>query len=434
MNDMRLEQLLLSARPPAKEWSPLTQSIMEQIKRHTAVNRHLHATGKQSRKGLLSRLRALHGTSLLLAIITSIILLTGAAYAATRFLPDLIKVINKGVNGIGRIEYKASAFADCYNPGEIKADVFEVLPTAGFSDEDVEKTLRAKCELMGMDTFASDTWPTYGENREWRDGDTIYYTRPDILGTVVSVSKDSLVLQYDGGSEPTKTHATFDGQELRAFSHGQRIDVQSIQPGDFVFSIVRASETYNAPKPHTTQDGVSFATPSDSPKVRGVIAVVKMSLPKQYYTSMQQHVYEVKPCLGNPNERCTNGPIGPSIDVFPREGGEGARNPHARTDKGLEGREINGTITEITTKSLTIKASSGGLYTVQIDKSSIDTYNTAYAPGYDRLSRDPKAVRVAVGSWISVLYEQKTQESRTGIALPDIIRISLLTDIEVRGR
>lgn len=434
MNNMQLEKLLLGARPHYEEWSPLTQSVIRQIKQRAALTNQLHPTNKEPRKSMFIKLRALHGTGLAVAAIATIMLVSGVAYAAAQFLPDLIRVINKGVNSIGRIEYTAPAFGDCYGPGDLKTDVFEVLPTAKISDEDVEKTLRAKCELMGIDKFTSDKWPTYGQHKKWKEGDTIYYTRPDILGTVVSVNKHKLVIRLTEGLESTKTYTTFEGHALQAFSRGQRIDVSTIKPGDFVFSLVRVSETYRAPQTLYKADNVSYVSqPNNSPKPRGLVAVVKMSLPERYYTSMQQYIYEVKPCFGNPDERCTNGPIGPSIDVFPREGGEGASNPYVRTDTtGLVGREVNGILTAITVDSLTIKASSGALYTVRIPKSWIDAYNTTYAPAYDSFSPHPTAVRVHVGSWIGVLYRQKSEEDRAHIALPDIIKITLLTDIAVK--
>jgi hypothetical protein len=423
MNDNQLESLLLGARPQSEgQYSPLTKSVMSHIKQHATFAAQVRIKGKQPIRSLLMKLRRLHGIGLALAILITVAVLTGVTYASVRYLPDVINVFNKKQNSIGRIEYSAPAFADCYVQGEPKLDTFEVNPAAKLSDEDVERTLRAKCEMMGMTKFTNDTWPTYGQHKEWKDGDTIFYTRPDSMGVVESIDSHGMVLRYDNNGA-TKKYTAFDNKPVQAYSRGQLVGIDDIRPGDYVFSLVRASEIYYK----------NPAGKNEGPIERGLIAVVKMSQPSRYYNAMQQYVLEVQPCEGNKDERCSNGPHGPGVEVFPRLG-EGGRNTYAYgRDEKVIWRNIGGTVSAIGPKAFTIKASSGAMYTVEVGSAVIDAYNNTDAPKYDQWAAPhPDKVRVHQGSWLNILYIQKPNEDRKHITIKNVLTITLITDIPAK--
>lgn len=426
MNDTQLEILLLSARPRPSEYSQMTQAVMQQITREAVLHRQLRKhTEKSKKRGLIARIRMLHGAGLIIAIIAAVILITGAAYASVQFVPDLIRIIHKKQNAVGRIEYDVPGFERCDHSGRPIQDKFEISPAAHLSDSEVEKVLRAKCELMQLDTFVRNTWPTYGDHKEWKDGDHIYYTRTDVLGDVIAISKQTLTLKNNGGVNQTATYRAFNNQGIKAYSRDQQIDVNAIKPGDYVFSVLRVSEVYHSPETLMGPKAAQVMAQSP-PEPLGLIAVVKMSLPEQYYTSLQKYVQPVVPCLGNTQERCSNGPGGVMIDIFPR-GSEFMHNPYARADqKELESREINGLVTAINEHNLTIKAGSGTVYTVAIDKSVIGSYNTDVAPSYN-YGND---ALVRSGSWVRVMYKQKPNEDHQHIAVPDILFMQLMTGIK----
>ena len=437
MKDSRLEALLLGARPLTDgEYTELTRKVMAHLKQHAALDKQ-RAPARRPRRNVFTRMRALHGASLGVAILVALILLTSAAYASVRFVPELIKVIDKKLNSSGNLDYSVPAFADCYAPGQLKLDTFEVFPSAGLSDEDVEKTLRAKCELMGMDAFASDTWPTYGEHKEWKDGDTIFYTRPDRLGKIKSISDHTVTFVYGNGERPTE-YKTFENKPLEVYSRNERIKLGALKSGDLVFSMVRVSEIYTTGDRHAwSQDGVQFESgPIAQPQPRGIVGIVKLSLPERYYYEMQKYVHEVQPCEGNSDERCSRRP-GVSVDVFPRDEGEGGRNPFAAgqgTDGRSVGRGIMGTVSAINEDSFNITASTGATYTMHIPRSIIEDYNTKYAPGYvPTLAPDIHAIQVNIGSLVSIAYAQEPGADRKSINAGDIIRVMLLTDLSPKG-
>lgn len=439
MNDAKLEALLLGARPSTHgQYTQLTRRVMDDIKQRGVLESQLSVRKRPARK-LFVRLRALHGAGLAMAILVSVALLGGVAYASVRFVPDFIRILDKKLNSIGRIEYSAPGFADCYEPGRPSLNTFEVKPSAGLSDADVEKTLRAKCELMGRDTFANDTWPTYGERAGWKTGDTIFYARPDRIGRVQQITEQSVTLEYGNGEE-SKTYTTFERKQLEAYARGEKVSWRAIKPGDVVFNVVRVSETYieAGDRDSWTQDDTTYMPPSDAqPKVRGVVAVVRLALPERYYTELQKHVYEVQPCVGNTDERCpSGGGVGVAIDVFPR-GSEGTQNPSLsaqRVAEGQAGREIAGVVSVIQDGQFTITARSGNKYVVGMPKSVMDSYNAQDAPGYvPSLTSDIATVQFKEGSWVSLLYSQAPGADHKSIQEREVVRLMLLTDASPKG-
>jgi hypothetical protein len=433
MSDDIFEAVLCLARPSKEGYSPFTDTVMRQIKTKRILDKHAAHEQTSQKHGLLQRLRALHGLGLVVAIATALLVLGGVVYASVYFAPDLIKAVNQGVNNQGKIEYNAPAFTNCYKDGRPKLDKFEIVPGTQLSDTDVQKTLQAKCEMLGMNDFANKMWPTYGEHKNWQDGDTIYYTRPDMMGTVKSIGDTSLVMSYGSTNPYTdkpsyQTYKSFDGKKIEAFSHGKKVGLDSIKPGDYVFSIVRASEVHHT-KPNPNGGDIQ------QPQQLGLIAVVKLSQPPKYYNAMQDNVIEVRPCEGNPQERCSDGPIGSSIDVFPREDNkESTANPYTPKDRGdVVWREIGGTIQSIQDGRFTVKApTTGATYTINARRSQvIDRYNSEFAPAYDTHEPADK-VRVKVGSWVSIIYYQAPNDDPKHIAIGDIMRMSLVTDIGVK--
>lgn len=420
MNNKKLESLLLAARSVPKKHSYFTRSVMRQIKSDATFGRQVRTTSKQPKWSLRMKLRALHGTGLVIAIIAAVALLSGVVYASVRFAPDLIQLFDKKINEQGRVEYVVPSFAECQNDLGPKTDTFAVRPTVSADDEEVKKILQAKCELEGVGTFASDQWPTYGEHKQWRDGDTIYYTRPDILGTVKRISNHALEIQYSGGLTATKKYSTFQNQDLQAFTRNQQVSLKDIKPGDFVFVIERVAETYH----EKFVDGKA-----SDPHGVGAVAVVKMTLPAAYYGEKQKHIYEVQPCMQNPGETCPK-EYQSGIDVFPR-GSEGATNPSLRKDTDLtNSREINGVVTEILPDRFILKSNKGNLFTVHLPKQIIDSYNSDVAPIYQQNGRfELSRVSLHPGSWVSINYQQQADDNPRGILLSDIFKIYLLTDL-----
>ena len=379
------------------------------------------------------KLRTLHGTGLVITILAVTVLLTGVVYAGIRFAPDFIQLLNKRTNEQGHTEYTVPSYAQCQDTNTFKLDTFAVKPGANINDDEVRKIVQARCELEAINQFASTTWPTYGQSKEWRDGDTIYYTRPNIQGTVANIDKNKVSLVF---GDQTWAYQTFENKDLIAYSHGKQIPAADIKPGDFVFVIERVAETYFANPMQrgsaTKQDGATYITNYDQPKSLGAVAIVKMSQPKEYYRQKQSLIYEVQPCSGNPGETCPK-EFQVGIDVFPR-GSEGATNPHLRSRDSAVMREINGTVTTIGADAVTITSNKGNVFTLHLTKAEIDSFNTNTAPIHQENGRFPlDKVSIHPGSWLSVTYLQTPQDNPRDIQLEDIFKVYLQADIQIKG-
>jgi hypothetical protein len=423
MKGIELEALLLGARPLSEgEYGSVTVRIMQDIASRERMTTHIRK--QKSDKGVFTRLRALHGVGLVLAIIIATVFAVGVVYASAQLVPDIVRVFNKKQTNSGRIQYDAPSFARCYQNGDRTLDKFEVSPAAHLSDEEVEKILTAKCELMQVDSFIKSKWPTYGDHTVWKDGDHIYYTRADVLGEVQSIHKQQLVLS--NGPAGSITYQAFNHQPIQAYAQGRLVSTSIVKPKDYVFSVVRVSEVYHAPEAIRGPQGNTIMQNKPPAVPLGLVAVIKMSLPEKYYTGLQEYVQPVVACTGNPSEHCPGSLSGVMIDVFPR--GEALVNPYARPDSlDLQTYEINGIVTALTSQKMTIKASSGNPYTLALNHPVIDDYNTNVSPVYPYPA---ETTHVRIGSWMEVLYRQKPTEDHTQITVPDLRLMQIITGLQ----
>jgi hypothetical protein len=348
----------------------------------------------------------LHGPAFAVAAVVVAALLCGAVYAAVRFAPDFIHILQKDTTTSGRTEYTVGAFADCTTTRE-PANKFEIKKDApALSDQEVKKILQARCELDWVSGFVKSTWPTSST------GDTVTYARAETVAQLKSMSDSTISITYQGGESQLNMLA---GHTLEVYTSGKKISRDELKPGDAIFPVVRVTE-----KKVDSQGPDPRAQTGQQPQVLGVIGVLKMSLPYDYYQKMQSYITEVHACYGNQTADCPNTS---SIDVYPRAGGEGATNTYF--DHALDTasfKEITGTVTELSANQVKLKSSTGQLYTVQLADNGFADYNTTYAPAY----HSPEAL-VKIGSTVSVSY--KESEPAATIQARQILRITLLLEM-----
>lgn len=414
MNDIRLDTVLVAAHTPRSGQSNhFVKETMKKISTRKLANR-MPATQRFPLFTLLSHLNKPALAVIGLVVIT---LISGAAYAAVHFAPALIQLLGRQTNPRGAIEYTVAGFAGCAKDQATAVEHFEVTKDAPpLSDEDVRKILQAKCELTWINGFVSTNWPTYGTNPEWKDGDTIYYARPDVLGKVTSIDQTKLTLDAHG---QTLTYNTAKDEQLKAYQNGSEVALSSIKPDDSVFSIVRVSETHHdLSKPTgTPKDSVELVQAPNSMQTVGLLAVFKLSLPGKYYGDMQGYITEVPKCVGNEDEYC---PSTPSTDVYPRGNGEASVNPHLQTIPNSEYREISGAVTELNDDTLTLKSRGGHFYTVTVGDAGFAVYNREYAKNYTTFDASLK-----VGSHIVIRYQQPKDASPRTITKEQVRAIVL---------
>lgn len=418
MKDFILDAKLVAAVPYSDQTnSSFVKKVMEQISSQSLANKLPIA------HGFSYWLKHLHGPALAIVILVVGVLISGAVYAAVQFAPSLIKLLGKETNPRGATEYSVQGFADC-QPANLgpAAERFEIASDApAMDDNEVKKILQAKCELRWLEMFPGKTWPTYGTNAEWKDGDTIYYTRLDMLGKVdsVSESKAGIVL-----GDKIVEHKPPEGEKIKAYVAGTEIPLSELKAGDTVFTISRISDIHHDYKNIRSQDksDPAYYKPGKLPVTVGLVALFKMSLPLEYYHEKQGYLTEIPQCLNNEEELCPNTP---SVDVYPRIGGEGASNPYFVNNPNGVARDISGEVTKFDANSLTLKTRKGTLYTVTIKDDGLLVYNRDFTGPYADSGMD---ATLKVGSQVLIMYQESNDQKQKTINPEQVRRIALLLE------
>lgn len=411
MNDPRFDATLVAAaKRRSDDTNTFVRSTMQKIKASTPQS--------SPRKAWLFQL---HRPAIALAAFVALIVLGGAVYAAVHFAPTLVQLLGKETNPRGATEYSVSGFAECAERKDSPvAKRFEIKSDAPqLSDEEVQKILQAKCELKWLETFPEKHWPKQGPPSEtWKEGDTVTYSRLDVLGKLEKLNTNTLTVNADFVG--SKTYTTASGETIKAFAGGKEVALSDLRSGDAVFAIARYSEpTNNWSLSDKMKDNPNFVAQPEQPKLLGVVGAFKMTLPLEYYTQKQQYITEIPECIGNEGELC---PQTPSVDVYPRNGSEGPINPYLVEYSDPEFREISGEITELTDDTMILKSRSGTLYTVTVGDAGFKVYNRDFTAPYAQNGID---AHIKVGSHAAVRYAQPKGADRTKVPKEHVQMISL---------
>lgn len=423
---LTIEQELLAIRTRRQPNVAFVLGTMRAVRSqaaHNAFEQNLKNTDRSLHVSLFTKLKRLPAAIAIALILLTAVSLGSAVYALVRYVPNLVKITSSATTPRGTKEYWAPAFAGCTSNGTRKFERNK--DAAQLSDADVQKLIKARCEENVIESFPSHAWPTYGTHKVWKNGDTIYYARPDAIGTLQTASATSITVNESATSSQLKTYKVQPGQQITVYYDGVKVPLSSLHANDSVRIITRVSEVYTKPQRLDPSLSIQYTQPANhsQPVVVGVIGIIKLSQPLQYYGSMQNDLTELPPCIGNAGEYC---PSTASIDVYPREGGEGATNPSLVDPDPSRNREISGIVTVLNSATLKLKSSSGKIYTVNVPSNGFADYNIHYAPGYG----DDATLRV--GTTISVLYNVPAGKSAQVIAPSQIINVRLLLDGDVK--
>lgn len=148
-----------------------------------------------------------------------------------------------------------------------------------------------------------------------------------------------------------------------------------------------------------------------------LVAVVKLSQPIRYY---DQHAWssltEIIPCQGNPNDDCLTGNAA-AIDLYQDFG---------NTDPNAQMKEIQGFITAINGPSVTIKSSSGSLFTITTPTDIVTDFNTNRSAGYNNKT-------VKIGSGLSVRYMENPKQHSKAIPGTSTLSVQLQLEMVSKG-
>jgi hypothetical protein len=109
-------------------------------------------------------------------------------------------------------------------------------------------------------------------------------------------------------------------------------------------------------------------------------------------------------CMNNKPERCV---LAPTVDLYPSPG-ESMENPEYKTDENSTMKEIGGVMQRFSGKTVTIKTTSGKLYSITFPIDVITWWNQERSPDYD-------GYQLSNGEIITVMYLEPLNEHSTEI-------------------
>lgn len=399
-----LEQEIIASRP---QNFAINEIFIDQTMRQISniAGKAPIRSNKLPSVSIFKRITLLPTPVMVAIIVLGLCVTSGAAYAAYKYAPSLLNITSKKTGQRGTNEYTIANFEQCQAHGLQKVDRFELKKSAAIqSDNEIIKILQAKCELGIIDTFVKDKWPTQQISNKSGKENTIY-ARADVIAQYNSESNNMLTYVFNN---ETKQMTTPKGMKLHAYDHGKEVAFQDIPKGSTVFVVMQVKE-------QTKETG------NPSSDVVGVLGIVKLGLPPEYYYEKQNLLTEVTKCIGNETELC---PSTASIDVFPREpNSEGASNAYFN-NQDVTYREISGTIQRLDASSMILRTSSDNQYMVTTPNKALERYNHEFAKNYTDTDASLK-----IGSNVSIRYAQPTNSNPKQIRPEDIQMISLLLDV-----
>lgn len=409
MKDLRLEQMLISAAPESNaQLHSFVTKTMERIRVHANADANFPKTTKLN--GLLGRVKRLHGISLALFIMAVTLAFGGITYAAIKYIPDLIRIDKKETNSRGQTEYTANNFTDCQKVNEteiIALKRFAIIQgTETLPDSEITKILQAKCELLLVDDIIRTTWPTNKKSDGGQNNTELVYSRAKLLTELVSI-EDNKVKVINSESGQVEIFSSESGKKLKVLDRTVEVPPSSVHPGDTLMIVGEVVE----------------GSPGGIPKETGLVGLVKLSLPLEYYFEKQRYIVDIPACLGNQDEFC---PSTPHINIYPRLGGEGAINPYlppASVSAEWQPYQISGEVTEITGNRLVLRSYSNNIYSVTLNENGISDYNTNYSTVYTKQGTD---ATVRVGSPVYIVYFQPPGSNPKDIKGDQVMQLNLM--------
>lgn len=336
-------------------------------------------------------------------VLVMLLVVPSATYAITRW----ISIRSEGVSPSGRSQYSVDAAGDCA-ANSTKLKYFELRKDTPIDDPaEIEKIIRAACEQEVLQEFVSTHYPSNALTRSLKAGDvSIMYTY-SIPAELQSHTPTKATLNLDG--HMTHTYQTPRDKTLAYFDIANQKSIPAIKDDATVVAVLR-------------QDVVTQADSSGITAQEYVVALVRLSLPRDYYQDKQRYIMQLDPCDGNADELCPNGS---AVDVYPRGDAEARVSPYnTQSPETSQRKRISGTVTDLTDSTLTIRSRVlQNSYTVSLTEPGFKQWNETYSQPYA-----PADVVLSVGDEVKIEYVQpKTQPSRS-ISGDQILQIFLLMD------
>lgn len=389
--DLYYDGLLISARPHnVAVDAKFTDRVMNTIAPAEIMTTQMRSMNVTKKETFIMKLHHLPKFAVVAIALGALVLLSSTAYATYQLLwgKPSVELNQLTTSQSGREEALLST-KDC---GKNSTQRYELKKNATITADRIAAVVRAQCELKAIDTWAQNI---YGQSPLANPGKSSSYehtsARVSMATHLKEKQKDSLTFaentKYGQPEVSFKTSPT-----VKYIVNGKEASASDINTGDVVAYVLTsktqlsqiADGSYNS-------NGMSQET---------FVAVVKLTMPFEDYDQFAwQSLSERQSCNGNPDELCIGG--GASIDLY-MGGGTNGRS-------GGMMKQIQGVVTEINGKTVSLRASSGKIYRVTTPTDVIRAYNDTKASKYYNNQK------VTIGSTLSADYYEAENEHATDV-------------------
>jgi hypothetical protein len=421
MKNYTLEQLLISSIPHIDGINTkFTDTVMSHVRQanRSAMTKAIRHSTAPRRSGIFTRLRHLPKIALLLLAVITLLGLTGTAYAIYTLWPKpVINTSPSSKNQFGRTQIIVS-FENCVNQ---QNSTFEIKSKSTLHPDELPKVLQARCEMSEIEKWAQDNKITsdrlsrhrFDGRRTTKAGDIEEWTALSSVGSkVASLTPAALSLTGDEYNTP-KEPLTIT-PETKYIVDGSAADRKDIKPGDTVMYIKWDRSQYKLRGDSTPERPILLSEILESK----VLYVIKVGLPFEYYGPIKQNqIVERKPCYGNPQDSCLDGG---SVDLYEDlsvSQGYGSQV----VDQSATYRHLQAVIQSHKGNVITVKSSSGRIFTLTLPWDILTAFNTSRSGRYNN-------VKIGVGDMLDINYIEKTNEHATSLDSRTISDVNFVID------
>jgi hypothetical protein len=364
--------------------------VMEKINNPEILGTQMRSMNVTKKETFMTKLKHLPKLAVVAIVLGALLILSGTAYATYQFFwaKPSVHLDQLTTSTSGREEAILST-KEC---GPLAAQHYELKNGATITADRIPAIVEAQCELKSIDTWAQSVYQDVSTPQP-KDGSPYdeTFVRVSMATHLQAIQKDSVTFAaIDKYAMPAQSFAT--SPSVKYIVNGKEDKQSSIHTGDVVAYVVTS-------KLHLTQTKDGGYSGGGMP-AQTLVAVVKLSMPFEDYDQLAwQSLAERSPCIGNPDENCIAG--GASIDLY--MGG------NSKIPEGTTMKEIQGVVTALDGRTVSIKASSGTIYRVTTPTDVITDYNV------NKAAQHYNNQKVVIGSSIDVNYNEAPDAHATDI-------------------
>jgi hypothetical protein len=268
-----LDKKLIVSRPDKyKSSSRFTDAVMTRLTNNEIFSLSIRNMNVTKQETFMTRIKHLPAFAIIAIVIASLMIVSGGAYAAYQLLwPKPNVHVSEPVTSVSGRKEVAISLAQCGKTN--LASQYELKKNAPITIEEVPMVIKAHCELNAIGTWADKAFPHDGPFTTDKEHDNTHLSVS--MATHIK-SKDNSSITFAGLTKYNQTDTTLGvTPSTRFIADGHDVTANIITPNDPVIYV-----TSDVPNSDCNEEHCSI---SSTQPIKTLVAVVKLSLPFQYY-------------------------------------------------------------------------------------------------------------------------------------------------------